>query len=505
MRCVRRRVGVEHAVPVRLELGLDLVLLRGREGLRLVLERERTHRAQIEGAHQREVESLGVEHQDVDVAAQKRAAKKISKAITLSYVNSQNDAVKIPAEKDPAHELYMILETVLAPGLENRASRMDLGLGAGGCIVTRTVDTLRTKQESLDTDSGAKVFNLIRTLAGMNLEDSRRQQVGEFQVNSPQGHQVLTVTFSGSSKGQLIRIDMNRSQQVRIPYDGIGLLPEQRTILDELIPEHNRHGIVLVSSPPGQGLTSTSYALLSCHDSYTSNVRSLERATEAMLEGTVQQVWDPSNPQVDYARTLQSMLRRDPDVILVTDMEDADTARVATESGDRGPLLYLAMNAGSTTEMMTKWIQLVGDVNEAALPLKAMVTQRLVRRLCDNCKVGFVPAETGRFRLPEGTELYRAGGQIQDRNKVIECPVCRGTGYLGVTGIFEVMPITDDVRTAIRNGDLKAAVNAALREKMIRLQDAAMRKAVAGETSIEEISRVLSPATKKKPKTEKVQ
>ena len=73
MRCVRRRVGVEHAVPVRLELGLDLVLLRGHEGLRLVLERERTHRAQIEGAHQREVEPLGVEHQDVDVAAREKA------------------------------------------------------------------------------------------------------------------------------------------------------------------------------------------------------------------------------------------------------------------------------------------------------------------------------------------------------------------------------------------------------------------------------------------------
>ena len=431
-------------------------------------------------------------------AKAKKAAKKASKAATLSYIDANKEAVKAPTEKDPANELYTALESVLLPGLENRASRMDLGLGAGGCIVIRTVDTLRTKQDPLDTDMGAKVFNLIRTLSGMNLEETRRQQVGEFQVRSPQGHHKLTVTASGSSKGQLIRIDFNRAQQVRIPYDALGLLKQQREILDPLIPDHNRHGIVLICAPPGQGLTTTGYALLSCHDSYTSNVRSLELETEAMLEGTVQQVWDPTNPQVDYARTLQSMLRRDPDVILVADMKDADTANVASESGMKGPLLYLSMNANNTMDMMTKWVQLVGDINEAAMPLKAMVSQRLLRRLCDNCKVGFVPSDTGRFRLPEGTELYRAGGQVQDRNKVIECPVCKGSGYLGVTGIFEVMPVTEDVRNALCNGDLKAALNAALREKMIRLQDAAMQKAVAGETSIEEISRVLSPAKKKK-------
>ena len=150
---------------------------------------------------------------------------------------------------------------------------------------------------------------------------------------------------------------MNRSQQVRIPYDGLGLLEQQRAILDPLIPGHNRHGIVLISAPPGQGLTTTGYALLSCHDSYTSNVRSLERETETLLEGAVQQVWDPSNPQVDYARTLQSMLRRDPDVILVTDMEDTDTAKIAADSGANGPLLYLSMNAKGTVEMFNKWLQ----------------------------------------------------------------------------------------------------------------------------------------------------
>ena len=235
---------------------------------------------------------------------------------------------------------------------------------------------------------------------------------------------------------------------------------------------------------------------MATHDSYTSNVRSLEREVEAELEGTVQQVWDPSDPAVDYARMLQSMLRRDPDVIMVTGVEDAETAQVAAASGADGPLLYLAMSANNTIATLTKWIQLVGDPARAGAPLRGIVHQRLLRRLCDNCKVGFVPADTGRFRLPEGTQLYKAGGQVQDRNKIIECPVCKGGGYLGVVGVFEVTPISDESRKSIVNGDLKGALTAARREKMILMQEAAMREVIAGVTSIEEIGRVLSPRKK---------
>ena len=148
-------------------------------------------------------------------------------------------------------------------------------------------------------------------------------------------------------------------------------------------------------------------------------------------------------------------------------------------------------------ETISKWIQFVGDLDLATEPLKAVVHQRLLRRLCDNCKVGFTPADSGRLRLPEGAQLYKAGGQIEDRNKVIDCPVCKGSGYLGVTGIFEVMPITSEVRKCLSDGDLKAAQTAARREKMILMQEAAMQKAVQGITSIEEIKRVLAGDKKK--------
>ncbi|MCH2134380.1 MAG: Flp pilus assembly complex ATPase component TadA [Phycisphaerales bacterium] len=429
-------------------------------------------------------------------ARQQKAAQKALRDVTLSYTDSSKESVAIPSQEDPARAIFLSLESILAPAMEARANRVDLLLGSGGCLATQTVDTIRTKVDTLDTESGAKVFNLVRTMAGMDLSESRRRQIGEFQVSSGGSHHRLTATTSGTSKGQVLRIDFDRAQQVRIPYDGLGLLKNQRAVLDPLVKEENRHGIVLLSSPTGMGLTTTGYALMSIHDSYTSNVRSLEREVEAEMEGAVQQVWDATDPQVDFAKMLQSMLRRDPDVIFVAGVQDADTAKTAAASGADGPLLYLSMNAGSTPATLTQWLQHVGDTSLAGNPLRAIVHQRLMRRLCDNCKVGFVPTDAGRFRLPEGTELYRAGGKIQDRNKILECPVCRGSGYLGAIGVFEVTPISEDARMHIVKGDLQAALTAARREKTPNIQEAALKKAVAGETSLEEIGRVLSPKKK---------
>ena len=432
-------------------------------------------------------------------AAEKKASKRAQKSVTLQYLDSNKEQVAIPSEKESGHETFLILDSFLSPALDDRATRLDFGLSAGGCIATRTIDTVRSKIDSMDTNVGVKVFNQIRLMAGLDMEEHRKKQTGMFRIMAPNNHYELTVTSSGTSKGQLLRIDVDRSNQVKMPYDGLGLLDKQRKILDPLTQIRARHGMVLLSSPPGQGLTTTGYAVMSTHDSYTSNVRTLEIETEAVLEGAVQQTWDPTNPEVDFARTLQSMLRRDPDVVLITHVEDSDTARTAAESGPKGPLLYMSMTAGSSMETISKWIQLVGELDLATAPLKAVVHQRLIRRLCDNCKIGFVPADPSRLRLPEGAQLYKAGGEIEDRNKIIDCPVCKGNGYLGVTGIFEVMPITDDVRKCLFDGDLKAAQTAARREKMILLQEAAMQKAVQGITSIEEIKRVLTGDKKKKP------
>ena len=170
-------------------------------------------------------------------------------SVTLKYLDSNKNAVEIPSEKDPGHEVFLVLDSILAPALEERASRLDLGLSAGGCIATKTIDTIRSKIDNLETNTGVVVFNQIRLMAGLDMDENRQKQTGTFKVMAPENHYDITVTSSGTSKGQLLRIDVNRDRQVKLPYDGLGLLDKQRQILDPLTQVHERHGIVLLSAP----------------------------------------------------------------------------------------------------------------------------------------------------------------------------------------------------------------------------------------------------------------
>jgi len=141
--------------------------------------------------------------------------------------------------------------------------------------------------------------------------------------------------------------------------------------------------------------------------------------------------------------------------------------------------------------------------------LRAVINQRLVRTVCPNCRQAFTPSaeQLQKLGLPQDKvgQLYQASGKIQVKNKIETCPVCGGTGYLGRTGVFQTMILGDDTRRMIRSGDLKAAMAEARRNKMVYHQEAALRKVVDGETTIEEIVRVMAPEARKakaKPKVD---
>jgi general secretion pathway protein E len=261
---------------------------------------------------------------------------------------------------------------------------------------------------------------------------------------------------------------------------------------------HERHGIVLIGAPPGHGVTTTSYAFLARHDAYTSNVKTLEREVHVTLEGVDQIQWDPSNPDIDYATNLQSILRRDPDIVLTAEILDSETARVAADPGIQGPLIYIPQPVPSITDQIRDWVKKVGDVKVATKALRMVTNQRLLRSLCPNCRQAYqpTPEQIKKLNLPakKVTELFRAGGKVQVKNRIEDCPVCGGSGYLGQTAVFEVMAVDDEARKHLSAGDLKAALAHARRNRMIYLQEAALSKVINGETDLDEVVRVLAPS-----------
>jgi general secretion pathway protein E len=388
-----------------------------------------------------------------------RRIKKAARGAVIHFSNHSGTELPAPMKDEPLYEIHMLAEDVFGPALEEHAGRIELLVTPKGTAVTFTIDGMKLKREPMSAEHGLQVCDYVKELAGLDIEDRRKRQRGTCKVFGEESKHELTVTTSGSSGGQMLRADVDLSKQIDRPFKKLGLLGSQVELIQATVESHDRHGIILIGAPQGHGLTTTCYAMLGRHDAYIANIKSLEREVLLQLDGPDQIQFDPTNPDVDYPTNLQSILRRDPDVVLVDEIRDNESATIIAESGLDGPLIYVPQVQPSIVEQIRAWVKLVGDVKEATRSLRLVINQRLVRKLCSNCN---------------------------------------GSGYTGITAAFEVFSIDPEIRTVLGTGDLKAALALARRNKMVYLQEAAMSKVVSGETSVEEVIRVTSTAKEAK-------
>ena len=283
---------------------------------------------------------------------QQRKQARASRAAVLTFSNGKGAEVTTPLRDDPLYDTHILAEDLIGPSLEARATRIHLGIGQNGTVVAHTIDGVKYKREPLAQESAVAVMDLVKSFAGLDIEDRRRRQTGQFRVQGTGPNHRIDIDVSGSSNGIIMTLYVDRAQQLSKPLDGLGLLPAQLDVVRSLDEPQNRSGIVLVGAPPGQGLTTTCYSLLSGHDAYTANIKTLERQIERRLDGVDHLMFDPNNPEVDYATQLQSILRRDPDIVLAGQVKDADVATVAVEPGRDGPLIYVAQPLATLAEQI---------------------------------------------------------------------------------------------------------------------------------------------------------
>jgi len=433
----------------------------------------------------------------VGAALDKRKKARAARQSILTFRNKDGKTFQPPTRDEPSFDVHLAAEDLLSPAIEARASSVEFVVSKGGSSVSQTIDGIRYKREPLSAELASQLVNHFKQIIGLDTTEQRKRQQASFRVEGPGGRTELVCITQGSQQGVMMKFDIDRAKRLSKPFDALGLLPVQREGLASIMEPHDRHGIVLVGAPAGHGLTTTMYSLIGRHDAYTSNIKMLERENELILDGVDHVIWDPSNPDVDYATNLQSMLRRDPDIVGLALIRDPETAKIASDPGMQGPLLYIPQRCGSIIEQLQEFSQQVGDVKKATRAIRAVMNQRLLRTLCAACKQPFAPTpeQLKKLNIPAGkvSQLFRANGKVQIKNKIEPCPVCRGMGYMGQVGIFEVMPVDADMRKLLAAGDFKGARDAARRNKMIYLQESALAKVASGETSIEEVLRVTAP------------
>jgi general secretion pathway protein E len=329
------------------------------------------------------------------------------------------------------------------------------------------------------------IISRVKIMAGLNIAEKRLPQDGRIRIKLAGKDVDIRVSIVPTAFGERVVMRLLERSNTVLQLEDLGILGPKLAVVNRLI--HQSHGIVLVTGPTGSGKTTTLYASLAKINTADKNIITIEDPIEYQLHGVGQiQV----NPKIEltFASGLRSILRQDPDVIMVGEIRDAETAEIAIQAALTGHLVFSTLHTNDSFGAMTRLIDMGIEPFLVSSSVIAVMAQRLVRRVCPDCRVEADPSdeelqEIGLDRRRVGTNtIYRPGPG---------CPNCKLTGYRGRSGIHELLVVDDDIRNLVmKNSDSATVRREATAKGMNTLREDGADKVIAGFTTIEEILRV---------------
>ncbi len=403
---------------------------------------------------------------------------------------SQGSHKEDPARVRAAEESrsYMSAKELVYDAVLRRASDIHLEPTTEQLSIRYRIDGILHAAEPFDRPTGDAVINVFKVLAALDISEKRKPQDGSFGAKLEGRDLEFRVATSGSKSGEkmVMRILDNAGQIARL--DDSGLRPKLVQEIRNLVTQP--HGMFLCCGPTGSGKTTTLYACLREIDRFQKNIITVEDPIEYHLDNITQMEINTKSGQT-FATSLRSIMRQDPDVIMVGEIRDQETATIACQAATTGHMVFSTVHANDTVTALFRLLDLGVEPFMIASALTAVLGQRLVRVLCEACKEPYKPKPEflKKANLPaDKVELfYRKPTEPQE-----VCPQCGGTGYLGRTGIFELLIITEPMRDMIRENPSINAIKAEARKNgMIYLQEDGLRQVIQGKTSIDELLRVV--------------
>lgn len=402
-------------------------------------------------------------------------------------------AVARPADESPDKVAYDAMQQALTEPLFKGAEQIDLAPDAGGVGVKYWVDMFPYKGVTLERSAGADAIAYLKWAAGLNVEDRRKPQSGTIKANFEGKKREMKIQTAGTTAGEYARLTIDPKRRHDYSIDTLGFTDAQKKILKDSIQENA--GLVLLSTPKGQGLTSLAYSVLKAHDSVLQFIQTIERNAEEDIDGITQNKLAPNAAAGEESKLMDWVISQEAEVMLIDKVEDPKTAASIIEATKAGKRIYVCSRAGSTFEALDQWRRLVGDNRLATEPLKLVISGRVLRKLCMACKVGYAP-DAGTLRKlnmnPEKvSQLFQARSQpLRDpKGRPIPCEFCNDLHFKGRMGVFEFLVVDDEIREAVAAGK---NLNQAFRKQRGRyLQEEALALVEKGETSVQEVLRVL--------------
>jgi type IV pilus assembly protein PilB len=380
------------------------------------------------------------------------------------------------------------VDEVLARAIGERASDVHLEPVDAGLRVRFRVDGVMRDVLTGGAGTEAGVVSRLKVMAGMDISERRLPQDGRCS-HEVEGQMVdLRVATVPTIHGEAAVIRILDNRAAIAPLDDLGFLPDNLKAIRAAI--HRPWGAVLVAGPTGSGKTTTLYGALRELNDPVRNVITVEDPVEITMEG-VKQVQVNPRAGLTFASALRSFLRADPDVVLIGEIRDKETATIAAEASMTGHLVLSSIHTNDAASTPLRLLEMGVEPFLVASALQAIIAQRLARRLCERCRVAYEPTDEeldtlgwDRKRLLDGARptLYRAQG----------CTSCDNTGYRGRVAIHEVLVVSDDIAAAIGRHSSVDELRALAQEHGMRtLREDGLVKASQGTTSVEELLRVL--------------
>jgi type IV pilus assembly protein PilB len=399
-------------------------------------------------------------------------------------VEVERDVEELSEQAVEAAPVVRLVDVILSDAVRARASDVHVEPHAGGLRIRYRVDGALRDAMAVPPSAKAATVSRLKIVSGLDIAERRRPQDGRARLTVDDAVVEARVSTLPTLHGEKVVIRLlPRAENVPLLAKA-GMSPQQLEVVGGALTQPQ--GLVLITGPTGSGKTSTLYAAIQQLRTADRNIVTLEDPVEVHVPGITQvQVHERSG--LTFARGLRSILRQDPDVILVGEVRDHETAELALQASLTGHLVLTTVHTNDAVGAVTRLVDIGVDPFLVAASLSLVVAQRLVRRPCGSCAAPYVPTTrtlnllgVTQADLSEATPRRGAG-----------CPECGGTGYRGRTGVFEVLPVTAAMRRVLLSSPTAAAIGAASREHgMVTLRAAALAAAHAGETTYEEVLRV---------------
>lgn len=406
-----------------------------------------------------------------------------------AYRQEQQNALGGNDEEEGNEEIdnspiVLLVKQIIEGGVRQRASDIHIEALENSVRVRYRIDGALKQVMSYDLSILAGITARIKIIGGMDIAEKRKPQDGRITIMVDRREFDVRVSILPTVFGEKTVMRLTSKDGLTKPKSALGFDAEQEKVFDNIL--SNPHGIILVTGPTGSGKSTTLYTSLSELNTEDVNIITVEDPVEANING-INQVQVNNKADMTFAAALRSILRQDPDIIMIGEIRDGETAGIAVQAAITGHLVVSTLHTNSAASTITRLIDMGIESYIAGDAVVGVIAQRLVRRLCTTCK---------QPRLVEDEERAQLGVPADEEDVIIYepqgCPLCNDTGYSGRIGVYEMMPVSRELQAVIASGATADVIEKqALREGMLTLKMGAAKHVLDGITSIAEMNKIV--------------